>query len=77
MIAEIEATKRLPEPLYPDLKSWMRRQAPRLQNWDVRRAWRLNELRNKSSHPGGEISEQEALEIYDLSVWLISQLAAN
>jgi hypothetical protein len=71
MISEIEATRRP-----PDLKSWLRRHAPKLQNWDVSRAWRLNELRRACNHPG-EISEQEALEIYDLSVWLISQLAAN
>jgi hypothetical protein len=76
MISEIEATKRRPEPLYPDLKSWLRRHAPNLQNWDPSQAWRLNELRRASSHPG-EISEQEALELYDLSVWLVSRLASN
>jgi hypothetical protein len=76
MISEIEATKRRPEPLYPDLKSWLRRHAPNLQNWDPSQAWRLNELRRASSHPG-EISEQETLELYDLSVWLVSQLATN
>jgi hypothetical protein len=77
MISEIEATKRRPEPLYPDLKSWLRRHAPNLHNWNVSWAWRLNELRRSSSHPGGEISEQEALELYDLSAWLVTQLAAN
>jgi tetratricopeptide (TPR) repeat protein len=78
MIFEIEATRRLPEPVYPDLKSWLQRHARRLaQNWDPSRARRLNELRRSSSHPGGEISEQEALELYDLSAWLVSQLAAN
>jgi tetratricopeptide (TPR) repeat protein len=55
----------------------VQRRAPKLQNWDVRRASWIVELRNKSSHPGGEISEQEAIQIYDLSGWLISQLAAN
>lgn len=76
MIFEIEATRR-PEPAHPELHSWLHDYAYHLtQNWDSSRAWRLNDLRRRSSH-GGEISEQEALELYDLSVWLVSQLAAN
>jgi tetratricopeptide (TPR) repeat protein len=76
MIFEIEATRRLPEPAHPDLKSWLQRHARRLtQSWDTSRAWRLNDLRCHCH--GGEISEQEAIELYDLSVWLVSQLAAN
>lgn len=77
MIHEIDATRRQAEPAHPELKSWLHRNARRLiQSWDSSRAWRLNELRCRSSH-GGEISEQEALELYDLSVWLISQLPEN
>jgi hypothetical protein len=76
MIFEIEATRRLPEPVHPDLKSWLQRHARRLtQSWDPSRARRLNDLRCRCH--GGEISEQEALELYDLSVWLVSQLAAS
>jgi tetratricopeptide (TPR) repeat protein len=77
MIFEIEATRRLPEPAHPDLKSWLQRHARRLtQNWDSSRARRLNDLRRLSSH-GGEISEQEAIELYDLSVWLVTQISSN
>ena len=76
MIFEIEATRRLPEPVHPDLKSWLQRHARRVtQSWDSSRAWRLNDLRCRCH--GGEISEQEALELYDLSVWLVGELAAN
>jgi hypothetical protein len=77
MIFEIEATRRLPEPVCPDLKSWLQRQERRLtQNWNPSKARRLNDLRRRSSH-GGEISEQEAFELYDLSVWLVTQLTSN
>lgn len=77
MIFEIEATRRLPEPGHPELKSWLHCHARRLtQGWDSSRTQRLNDLRRRSSH-GGEISEQEALELYDLSVWLVSQLAGS
>jgi hypothetical protein len=75
MIAEIEATRRLPEPRYPDFKAWLQRNARRLsQSWDPKRAWRLNELRRSSSHGGTGISEQDADELYGLSVWFINQL---
>ena len=47
-----------------------------MQNWDSRQARRLNGLRRNATH-GGEMSEQEIIELYDLSVWLISQLAAT
>jgi hypothetical protein len=77
MIFEIDATRRLPKPRYPELKHWLRTRASRLvENWDSGRAQRLNSLRRGTSHPGGEISEQDAIELYDLSVWLISQLGA-
>jgi tetratricopeptide (TPR) repeat protein len=76
MIYEIEATRR-PVPVHPDLKSWLQRHAHRMtQSWDPSRAWRLNDLRRLSSH-GGEISERESLELYDLSVWLVTQLTSN
>jgi len=75
MISEIDATRRLPEPQYPDLKAWLQRHARRLsQSWDTKRVWRLNELRRPSSHGGSDLSEQEAVELYDLSVWFINQL---
>jgi len=74
MISEIDGTRRLPEPQYPDLKAWLQRRARRLSNWDSKRAWRLNELRCSSSHPGSELSEKVAIELYDLSVWFVNQL---
>jgi hypothetical protein len=78
MIAEIEATRRLPEPRYPELKAWLQRNARNLsQNWDPKRARRLNELRRLSSHGGADISEQDAVELYDLSVWFISRLYSD
>jgi hypothetical protein len=65
----------LPEPQYPDLKAWLQRNARRLsQNWDSKRAWRLNELRRWFSHPGSELSDNDAIELYDLSVWFVNQL---
>jgi len=51
----------------------MQRSAP-LTNWDSKRAWRLNELRRAASHSGSDLSEQDAIELYDLSVWFLSQL---
>jgi hypothetical protein len=74
MISEIDATRRLPEPQYPDLKAWLQRNAPRLSNWDSKPAWRLNDLRRLASHGGFDLSEQDAIEVYDLSVWFVSQL---
>jgi len=76
MIAEIDGTHRLPEPRYPDLKAWLQRNARPLvsQSWDSKRAWRLNELRRTYSHPGDDIPEQDAVELYDLSVWFLNQL---
>jgi tetratricopeptide (TPR) repeat protein len=75
MIAEIEGIHRLPDPRYPDLKAWLQRNARRLyQNWDAKPAWRLNELRRQSSHGGADISEQAAVELYDLSVWFINRI---
>ena len=75
MISEIDGTRRLPEPQYPDLKAWLQRNARRLsQNWDSKRAWRLNELRRWFSHPGSELSDNDAIELYDLSVWFVNQL---
>ncbi|MGA2595324.1 MAG: hypothetical protein ABSH32_35985 [Bryobacteraceae bacterium] len=74
MISEIDGTRRLPEPQYPDLKAWLKRKARRLSNWDSKRAWRLNELRCSSSHPGSELSETDAIELYELSVWFVNQL---
>ncbi len=75
MIFEIDETRRFPEPQLPDLKAWLHRNARRLsQNWDKKRAERLNELRRLCSHRGSDLSEQDAIELYDLSVWFISQL---
>jgi hypothetical protein len=75
MITEIDGIHRLPEPRYPDLKAWFQRSARRLyQSWDPKPAWRLNELRCQSSHGGADISEQVAVELYDLSVWFIDRL---
>jgi hypothetical protein len=77
MMFEIQATRRLPEATQPDLKCWLQRHASRLtQNWDSSRAWRLNELRRLLSH-GGEITEQRAVELYDLSLWLITLVASD
>ncbi|MGO9257637.1 MAG: tetratricopeptide repeat protein [Bryobacteraceae bacterium] len=65
MISEIEDTRRLPEPRYPDLKAWLQRNARRLsQNWDTKRAWKLNDLRRASSHRGADFSEQDAVDLY-------------
>jgi tetratricopeptide (TPR) repeat protein len=78
MITEIDGTHRLPEPQHPDLKAWLQRNARLLwQGWDRKRAWRLNELRRSSSHGGADISEQDAVELYDLSVWFINQLCGG
>jgi hypothetical protein len=78
MIAEIDGTRRLPEPRYPELKVWLQRNARLLsQNWDPKRAWRLNDLRRSSSHPGADISEQDAVELYGLSVWFVNQLCGD
>jgi hypothetical protein len=78
MIYEIDSTLRLAEPSYPDLKSWLQNHAdPLVQNWDSTRAWRLNKLRVSCSHPGSEITEQDTLELYNLSIWFVNQLAEN
>ena len=79
MIAEIDGTRRLPEPRYPDLKAWLQRNARPLvsQSWDSRRARRLNELRCAFTHPGAEFSEQDAVELYGLSVWFVNQLCGD
>jgi tetratricopeptide (TPR) repeat protein len=74
MISEIDATRRLPEPQYPELKAWLQRNARRLSNWDSKPAWRLNELRRLASHGGSDLSEQDAIKVYDLSVWFVNQL---
>jgi hypothetical protein len=75
MITGIDGIRRLPEPRYPDLKAWLQRNARRLyQSWDPKPAWRLNEFRRQSSHGGADISEQIALELYDLSVRFIDRL---
>jgi tetratricopeptide (TPR) repeat protein len=74
MISEIDATRRLPEPQHPELKAWLQRNARRLSNWDSKPAWRLNELRRLASHGGSELSEQDAIKVYDLSVWFVNQL---
>jgi hypothetical protein len=69
---------RAPEPAHPNLKFWLQRHAGQIvQSWDTMRAERLKSLRNLSCHPGGEISEQDALELYELSVWFVSRLAAD
>jgi hypothetical protein len=79
MIAEIDGTRRLPEPRYPDLKAWLQRNARPLvsQSWDTKRAWRLNDLRCAFTHPGAEFSEQDAVELYGLSVWFLNQLCGD
>jgi hypothetical protein len=79
MIAEIDGTRRLPEPRYPDLKAWLQRNARPLvsQSWDSKRAWRLNDLRCAFTHPGAEFSEQDAVELYGLSVWFVNQLCGD
>jgi tetratricopeptide (TPR) repeat protein len=79
MIAEIDGTRRLPEPRYPDLKAWLQRNARPLvsQSWDSKRAWRLNDLRCAFTHPGAEFSEQDAIELYGLSVWFLNQLCGD
>ena len=74
MISEIDAARRLPEPQYPDLKAWLQRNARCLSNWDSKPAWRLNELRRMASHGGADLSEQDAIEVYDLGVWFVDQL---
>jgi tetratricopeptide (TPR) repeat protein len=79
MIAEIDGTRRLPEPRYPDLKAWLQRNARPLvsQSWDSKRAWMLNDFRRALSHPGADIPEQDAVELYGLSVWLLNQLCGD
>lgn len=79
MIAEIDGTRRLPEPRYPDLKAWLQHNARPLvsQSWDSKRAWRLNELRRAISQPGADIPEQDAVELYGLSVWFVNQLCGD
>ena len=79
MIAEIDGMRRLPEPRYPDLKAWLQRNARPLvsQSWDSKRAWRLNDLRCAFTHPGVEFSEQDAVELYGLSVWFVNQLCGD
>lgn len=79
MIAEIDGTHRLPEPRHPDLKAWLQRNARPLvsQSRDSKRAWRLNDLRCAFTHPGAEFSEQDAVELYDLSVRFVNQLCGD
>jgi len=75
MIFEIDGTRRLPEPQHPDLKAWLQINAHRLsQNWDSKRVGRLNDLRRTASHGGSDLSEKDAIELYDLSVWFIGML---
>jgi hypothetical protein len=75
MIFEIDDTRRLPGPQYPDLKAWLQREACHLlKNWDPKRAARLNDLRRSASHGGSELSERDTIELYDLGVWFINQL---
>jgi tetratricopeptide (TPR) repeat protein len=77
MISEIEATRSRPERAHAKLKAWLEHNARHLTHgWEPSKAWRLNDLRRRSSH-GGEISEQEAVELYDLSVWLVTQLTSS
>jgi len=73
MIHEIEEAQRSSEPLYRELKSSLTRWAPHLmQKWSRLQPTRLNELRIRASHHGGSISEEEAREMYLLSVGIIS-----
>ena len=74
MIHVIDDAVRLPVPSYPDLKEWLKRNAALSQSWDSKCAWRLNELRRSASHRGPNLSEEDAIELYDLSVWFVSQL---
>jgi len=75
MIFEIDDTRRFPQPQHPDLKAWLQCEASRLlQNWDPKRASRLNDLRRLASHGGSDLSEQDAIELYDLSIWFVNQL---
>ncbi len=72
MISEINGTR------YPDLKAWLQLNAHRLwRDWDTKRAWRLNDLRRPSSHGGSELSEHDAIELYELSAWFLSRLYAD
>jgi hypothetical protein len=75
MIFEIDGTRRFPKPQYPDLRAWLQSNARRLSlEWDPKRAGRLNDLRRSASHGGSDVSEQDASELYDLSVWLVDLL---
>jgi hypothetical protein len=74
MIFEIDDTRRF-EPQYPDLKAWLQTNARRLsQNWNSKRVGRLNDLRRTASHGGSDLSEEDAIELYDLSVWFVDLL---
>jgi hypothetical protein len=75
MIFEIADTRRFPEARCPDLKAWLQCNARRLsQGWDSKRAGRLNDLRRSASHGGSDLSDQDAIELYDFSVWFLDQL---
>ncbi|HXM45649.1 MAG TPA: hypothetical protein VN924_30710 [Bryobacteraceae bacterium] len=65
MIFEIDDTRRF-EPQYPDLKAWL--------HWNSKRVGRLNDLRRTASHGGSDLSEEDAIELYDLSVWFVDLL---
>jgi len=80
MINEINSARHTSQSHTPcgEFSAWMSNHAPRvLRRWNQRRATRLNELRLVASHWSRPLTEDEVVELYDLSVGMISLLASD
>jgi hypothetical protein len=80
MINEITSARHTSQSHTPcgEFSARMSNHAPRvLQRWNQRRATRLNELRRVASHWSRPLTEDEVVELYDLSVGMISLLASD